>query len=218
MRMRACFLFPAIAVLLGTILSAAPPTIFLAGDSDSNSFSAGDGGVPIWYFFNPAKVKVADRARAGASSRTFFTQGYWQSLVEEMKAGRLRAAAVRPERLGSARSGWGSAGIGEETREVATPDGKHETVHTYGWYMRDSSQRRDPRTRRRSYCLEANGRLRSRGPEGTVRDVTHTGSEEAESNAAAVVAGLKALPGNPFGAYLARLGRRSSRSGARAWC
>ena len=205
--MRACFLFPAIAVLLGTILSAAPPTIFLAGDSDSNSFSAGDGGVPIWYFFNPAKVKVADRARAGASSRTFFTQGYWQSLVEEMKQGDFVLLQFGQNDSGPLEAGGALPGIGEETREVATPDGKHETVHTYGWYMRRFIA--ETRSKDATPIVLSGGEWAAevaRAERAPFADVAHTGSEEAESNAAAVVAGLKALPGNPFGAYLAAIG------------
>jgi oligogalacturonide lyase len=207
MRISARFLSLLAAALPATILSAAPPTIFIAGDSAAHSFSARDGGEPIAYFFDPAKVKIVNRARAGSSGRTFFAQGFWQSLVDEMKPGDFVLLQFGQDDSGPLGTGGSLPGIGEETREVVAPDGKRETVYTYGWYMRRFIA--DSRSKDATPIVVSANEWAAeiaRTEKAPFADVARTNPEDAETNATAVVAGLKALPGNPFGGYLAAKG------------
>lgn len=132
-------------------LNPALPTIFIASDSTAakNSGKPTQGwGVPFADFFDPAKVNVANRARGGRSSRTFITEGLWDELLAELKAGDFvliqfghndaspvnEDASVPPEKR---RSRGLLPGLGDETREIDNiVTGKHEVVHTFGWYVR----------------------------------------------------------------------------------
>src|SRR5688572_5904005 len=73
-----------------TVLNPSLPTIFIAGDSTAASTN-GDRtqgwGAPLAGHFDGAKVNVANRARGGRSSRTFVTDGHWDRLLAELKAG-----------------------------------------------------------------------------------------------------------------------------------
>jgi lysophospholipase L1-like esterase len=132
-------------------LNPALPTLFVAGDSTA----AKNNGNPIqgWAepfadYFDPAKINVANRARGGRSSRTFIAEGLWDQLLAEMKArdivliqfGHNDASPVN-EDASVPREKWRSRGslpgLGEETTEIDNViTGKHETIHTFGWYMR----------------------------------------------------------------------------------
>jgi lysophospholipase L1-like esterase len=132
------------------VINPALPTIWIASDStaarggpDSNSW-----GMPFPSYFDPAKVNVVNRARAGRSSRTFITEGLWDKLLEGVKAGDTvliqfghNDAGVINEDETVPREKWRSRGairsLGEETQEIVNIITKQpETVHTYGWYMR----------------------------------------------------------------------------------
>ncbi|HYC70687.1 MAG TPA: glycoside hydrolase N-terminal domain-containing protein [Opitutaceae bacterium] len=127
------------------------PTIFLAGDSTAargNGSPVQGWGVPFADHFDPAKVNVANRARAGRSSRTFITEGLWDQLMAEVKPGDFvliqfghnDGGAINEEPPGSTRPlrARGSlSGIGEETEDIVNAVTKRpETVHTFGWYLR----------------------------------------------------------------------------------
>ena len=127
------------------------PTIFVAGDSTA---AKNDGnpiqgwGVPFTDYFDLTKVNVANRARGGRSSRTFITEGLWDKLLAQVKAGDVvliqfghnDGGAINEEPPGSTRPlrARGSLpGLGEETQEIDNVlTKKHEVVHTYGWYVR----------------------------------------------------------------------------------
>lgn len=239
-----------IAAVVGAALSAAPPlpTIFVAGDSAANGVNAPGWGDLFASFFDPAKATVANRAQAGESSRAFFTQR-WQPILDGLKQGDFVLLQFDRNDAGPLEAGGSLPGSGEETREAATPDGKQETVHTYGWYMRrivaEARSKgatpivlsltvrnvwKDGKVERESGRIDewAAGIARATGVpfvdataivadgyermgEAKVRalfpgDDTHTNPEGAEFNAAAVVAGLKALPGNRIGAFLSAKG------------
>ena len=74
-------------------LNPALPTIFIAGDSTAARGAATarqqGWGLPFANYFDPARVNVANRARGGRSSRTFITEGHWERLLAETKAGDL---------------------------------------------------------------------------------------------------------------------------------
>lgn len=129
-------------------LNPALPTIFVAGDSTA-ARGAGERqqgwGVPFADYFDPAKVNVANRARGGRSSRTFVTEGSWDKLLADLKAGDLvliqfghnDGGALNDEPPPPLRARGTIPGLGEETREIDNVLTKqHEVVHTFGWYMR----------------------------------------------------------------------------------
>jgi lysophospholipase L1-like esterase len=117
------------------------PTIFVVGDSTArnNANGAQGWGDPFAAYFDPTRVNVLNRAMAGRSSRTYITEGRWDKVLSEMKAGDFVLIQMGYNDGGAVDSGRGRAslpGLGEETREITKADGTKETVHTYGWYMR----------------------------------------------------------------------------------
>ena len=124
-------------------INSALPSIFIAGDS-----TAADGtpdaigwGRPFPQFFDPAKINVVNEARGGRSSRTFVAEGLWDKLLADVKAndyvliqfghndgGDINGATIARGSL---------PGLGDESQEIDNQVTKqHETVHTFGWYMR----------------------------------------------------------------------------------
>ena len=71
-------------------INPALPTVFIAGDSTAargNGNTQEGWGVPFAAYFDPTRVNVVNRARGGRSSRTFITEGAWDQLLAEVKAG-----------------------------------------------------------------------------------------------------------------------------------
>ena len=122
-------------------LNAALPTLWIAGDStaaDGNPNATGWGKL-LPTFFDTAKINVANRARGGRSSKTFITEGLWGQIVGQLKAGDVVLIQFGHNDGGAVFTGKARAslpGLGEETQEGTLPDGKVETAHTFGWYMR----------------------------------------------------------------------------------
>ena len=129
-------------------LNPALPTIFIAGDSTA-ARGAGDRqqgwGEPFAAYFDPAAMNVANRARGGRSSRTFVTEGLWDQLLAEVKAGDTvliqfghnDGGPINDEPPPPLRARGSLPGLGEETRAIDNVLTKrHEVVHTYGWYLR----------------------------------------------------------------------------------
>ncbi len=132
-------------------LNPSLPTIFIAGDSTAakNNGNPTQGwGVPFVDYFDANKVNIANHARGGRSSRTFITEGLWDQLLAELKAGDYvliqfghnDAGALNEEPPGSdrpLRARGSIPGLGEESQEIDNVlTKKHETVHTFGWYIR----------------------------------------------------------------------------------
>jgi lysophospholipase L1-like esterase len=115
------------------------PTVFVIGDSTANNNDHRGWADPFADYFDPAKVKVVNRARGGRSSRTSFTEGLWESTRSELKPGDYVLIQFG-HNDGSApdkdRARGSLPGIGDEAQEFTMPDGKREVVHTFGWYMR----------------------------------------------------------------------------------
>ena len=134
-----------------TALNPALPTLFVAGDSTA---ARGRGerqqgwAEPFANYFDLAKINVANRARGGRSSRPLVTEGLWDQLLADLKAGDFvliqfghndgspvnEDESVPP----AARRARGSLpGLGDETRAIDNINTKkHEIIHTFGWYLR----------------------------------------------------------------------------------
>jgi lysophospholipase L1-like esterase len=129
------------------------PTLFVAGDSTASSYSANaknqqGWGAVLQPLFDESKLRVVDVARGGRSSRTFITEGHWDRLLDQLHAGDFviiqfghnDAGAVNQEPPGSTkplRARGTIPGIGTESEEIDNViTGKHETVYSFGWYLR----------------------------------------------------------------------------------
>ena len=135
--------------LLGCCATAqpVPPTLWLIGDSTvRNGRSDGAGGLWGWGdvlapHFDTNKLRVVNHARGGRSSRSFLTEGLWDKVLAEMKAGDFVMLQFGHndggERFKGTRPRASLRGNGEETEAgVVEQTGKAETVHTFGWYLR----------------------------------------------------------------------------------
>ncbi|WP_438480471.1 rhamnogalacturonan acetylesterase [Oleiharenicola lentus] len=127
------------------------PTIFIASDSTaakSDKATQQGWGEPFAQYFESTKMNVVNRARGGRSSRTFITEGLWDKLLAEVKAGDFviiqfghndaspvnEDLSVPREKM---RSRGSLPGLGNESQEIENViTGKHEVVHTFGWYIR----------------------------------------------------------------------------------
>jgi rhamnogalacturonan acetylesterase len=115
------------------------PIIFIVGDSTARNQADLGWGDHFAHYFDTTRVNIANRARAGRSSRTFINEGSWDKVLAEMKPGDyvlLQMGHNDGGDLGGAKPRGTLKGLGNETQEVTLPDGHTETVHTYGWYMR----------------------------------------------------------------------------------
>jgi lysophospholipase L1-like esterase len=146
------------ALALGGGASAAPretrvPTLFVASDSTASSYQPNPKNQQGWGavlqpLFDERKLHVEDVARGGRSSRTFITEGHWDRMLDQLQPGDFviiqfghnDAGAVNEEPPGSTRPlrARGSIpGIGAESQEIDNViTGKHETVYSFGWYLR----------------------------------------------------------------------------------
>src|SRR5215472_10162603 len=73
------------------IANAAHPTLYLVGDSTVRGGSPGSSivgwGECIAPFFDTNKIYVVNRAIAGRSSRTYFTEGRWAKVAASLEPG-----------------------------------------------------------------------------------------------------------------------------------
>ncbi len=155
-RLRGCiFLLLCCAVVMPlTVLAAEPattqsslesslPTLYIIGDSTVHNTDKGlcGWGDVIGTFFDPAKITVENHAIGGRSSRTFFTEGRWDKVMEALKPGDFVLMQFGHNDGGAindtSRARGSIRGIGDDTQEIDNDlTHKHEVVHTFGWYMR----------------------------------------------------------------------------------
>lgn len=115
------------------------PTVFVVGDSTARNQADLGWGDHFAHYFDTTRINVANRARAGRSSRTFINEGSWDRVLAEMKPGDfvlLQMGHNDGGNLDGPKARGSLKGLGDETKDVTLPDGHSETVHTYGWYMR----------------------------------------------------------------------------------
>lgn len=124
------------------LLSFQKPTLYIIGDStvrNDNKVQWGWGTV-IDSFFNTDKINISNNAIAGRSSRSFTNEGRWRRVDSMLKPGDFvmmqfgHNDGSYPDT--SAKNRGTLKGTGEETVELVFANGRHETAHTYGWYIR----------------------------------------------------------------------------------
>ncbi|MCF7972970.1 MAG: rhamnogalacturonan acetylesterase [Phycisphaerae bacterium] len=154
MKIRSRFLMTCLVVFVGlyagcgTVLSqedsgatVSVPTLFIAGDSTASNSVLNGWGSHLYKFFDPARLRVVNRARGGRSSRTFITEGLWDGLLQDLKAGDTVLIQFGHNDAGRINDRSRSRGsiptLGEETQTIDNQStGKVEVVHSFGWYMR----------------------------------------------------------------------------------
>jgi lysophospholipase L1-like esterase len=137
------FAFAAIFTVASAFIKPEKPALHTIGDStvrNSNKETWG-WGTPIAALFDTTRIHVENNAMAGRSTRTFLSEGRWDKVLETLKPGDFVTMQFghndgsEPDTTKAGRRGV-LKGTGEETKVLTWPDGKMETVHTYGWYIR----------------------------------------------------------------------------------
>ncbi len=123
------------------------PTLFLVGDSTVRN-GRGDGANNQWGWgdslgrnLNLEKINAVNRAIGGMSSRTYQTAGQWERVLNMMKPGDFVMIQFGHNDSGplndKSRARGTIPGVGDESEGIDNLlTGRHETVHSYGWYMR----------------------------------------------------------------------------------
>ncbi len=117
-------------------------TLYIIGDStvrNTNGLQRG-WGMFVQSYFDSTKLVVSNQAMAGRSTRTFIKEGRWDKVLSTLKSGdfvMMQFGHNEGSVPDTSKAGYRGVlkGIGEETKELVWPDGKPETVHTYGWYL-----------------------------------------------------------------------------------
>jgi rhamnogalacturonan acetylesterase len=129
------------------------PTLFIVGDSTASNgpnLGWGDHFAPL---FDTTRINIANRARAGRSSRSYFNEGLWDATLAQIKPGDFvlfqmghNDGGASPESiLKDLKMRNTIKGLGPETAEfpLTRPfttgplaGQSVETIHTFGWYMR----------------------------------------------------------------------------------
>jgi lysophospholipase L1-like esterase len=141
----------ACACLLTAIFSSAPtrvfaapalPTIWIAGDSTAaeGTPEAVGWGKPFAALFDPARINIENAARGGRSSRTFITGGDWDRMIANVQPGDyvlIQFGHNDGGPVNADRARGSLPGLGDQVEEIENILTKrHETVHSFGWYMR----------------------------------------------------------------------------------
>ena len=122
-----------------------PRTIFLIGDSTvKNGQDTGSGRLWGWGHYlgeqiDPGRFRVVNRALGGRSSRTYRTEGLWDRVLADLQPGDVVLIQFGHNDGGPIATGRARAslkGVGEKIEVAASPGKPEETVHTYGWYLR----------------------------------------------------------------------------------
>lgn len=123
------------------------PVLYIIGDSTVQNGS-GKGSDSLWgwgsfmnLYFNTDKIEIQNHAKGGRSSRTFLTEGRWDSIMKTIKKGDYVLMQFGHndggELADTLRARGTIKGIGEESKDIYNPIRKvNETVYTYGYYMR----------------------------------------------------------------------------------
>jgi rhamnogalacturonan acetylesterase len=140
---------PQTSVAQNAPLNPALPTLFIVGDSTARNQADLGWGDHFAHYFDTTKINIANRARAGRSSRSYYNEGLWASVLAEMKPGDFVLIQMGhndgSDPATDAKARGSVKGIGDETVEYPLPKPfttgplagqTTEIVHTYGWYLR----------------------------------------------------------------------------------
>lgn len=122
------------------------PVLFLVGNSTMRTGTRGNGDNGQWgwgyymnEYFDPEKITVENHALGGTSSRTFYNR-FWPDVLKGIRKGDWVIIELGHNDNGPYDEGRARAsipGIGKDSLQVVIKEtGEHETVYTYGEYMR----------------------------------------------------------------------------------
>src|SRR5580698_2764873 len=129
-------------------LNPALPTLVIVGDSTARNQADLGWGDHFAHYFDTTKINVANRAKAGRSSRSYYNEGLWAGVLAEMEPGDFvlsqmghnDGGTTHPETDAKGRASV--KGIGDETVQYPLPKpfttgpiaGQNtDTIFTYGW-------------------------------------------------------------------------------------
>jgi rhamnogalacturonan acetylesterase len=118
---------PQTSVVQNAPLNPALPTLFIVGDSTARNQADLGWGDHFAHYFDTTKINIANRARAGRSSRSYYNEGLWGGVLAEMKPGDFvliqmghnDGGSSNPETDTKARASM--KGIGDETAQFPLP-------------------------------------------------------------------------------------------------
>lgn len=116
--------------------------LFIIGDStvaDNGQDGKTGWGVYLPQHIDTTRMTVYNKARGGRSSRTFSYEGLWDAVKSQLKRGDfvlMQFGHNDGGNIDKAKYRGSLKGMGDETQEVQRDSSGTETVHTYGWYMK----------------------------------------------------------------------------------
>nr|WP_294895355.1 rhamnogalacturonan acetylesterase [uncultured Pedobacter sp.] len=122
---------------------AEKPTIYIIGDSTvrNSNIDTWGWGTLLPEFMDTTKVNINNQAMAGRSTRTFVKEQRWAKVLSMLKPGDyvlMQFGHNEGSKPDTTKSGYRGVlrGIGQDSLNLVWPDGKPETVYTYGHYLR----------------------------------------------------------------------------------
>jgi rhamnogalacturonan acetylesterase len=123
------------------------PVLYIIGDStvqnnDGNGVNEYWGwGTLLKPYLDTNRITLSNHAKPGASTRTFISDGRWNTILETLKKGDFVIMQFGHNDQSpvndSSRARGTLKGMGDETEDIVNlKTHQPETVHTYGWYMR----------------------------------------------------------------------------------
>jgi lysophospholipase L1-like esterase len=123
------------------------PVLYLIGDSTvKNGSGRGEGGLWGWgdYLYeqiDTSRISIVNKARGGRSSRTYISEGLWDEVLNRLKPGDFVLIQFGHNDTSpindDSRARGTIKGTGDEVEEIDNMlNGKHEIVHSFGWYLR----------------------------------------------------------------------------------
>ncbi|KAH6667475.1 SGNH hydrolase-type esterase domain-containing protein [Halenospora varia] len=132
-----------LSILLVTASSAiATPTLLICSDSTTADY-ANTSVLQGWGYDIPEylAIPVKNLAKNGRSTRSFINQGLWANLLAATKAGDFVLIEMGHNDDGDPTTETSDRatlpGIGNDSVVVTNSTGLSETVHSFGWYLRE---------------------------------------------------------------------------------
>jgi rhamnogalacturonan acetylesterase len=126
------------------------PAVFLVGDSIMRTGVApGDVGPWGWGYeiipmFDPAKIHVYNEGLGGRSSRGYIQEGAWAKIMDHLQPGDWVILQFGHNDAANSQNYPDRTtikGNGDETQDIDSPVTRQkETIHSYGWYLRQYVQ------------------------------------------------------------------------------
>ena len=134
-------------ICVSFVVQKEKPTLYIIGDSTvKNGDGSGRNGQWGWgsfigRYFDTTRINIRNHAIGGRSSRTFITEGRWDTILAHLEEGDFVIMQFGHNDGGplddTARARGTLKGTSEEVKEIYNPIRKRqEVVHSYGWYLR----------------------------------------------------------------------------------